>query len=111
MVLQETAAEVCDRLADQYAACVESMKKVSMGPEGCNHIRQKLVWCVAEHACPRETEFLMACLKNNQRSPKTPGHACLSQYTRLEVCMSSKHVANDGDESYSTAGTVKTPGL
>lgn len=99
MVLQETTAEACKRLADQYAACVESMRKVSMGPEGCHHIREKLVWCVAEHVCPRETEFLMACLKNNQRSHKTPGIACLPQNARLEACMSSKHATDDGDGS------------
>lgn len=77
----------CDTLIDQYAACMRLMEKTlpikESAHDGCRHLRQHLVLCVAEQHCPSAVDMVRLYCYSRHRDSKQ----CAIHMAEMETCL------------------------
>ena len=83
----------CDTLIDQYVACMKLMEKTLPTTtknnknnghyDGCRHLRQHLVLCVAEHHCPSTVDMVRLYCYPRHRDSKQ----CAMYMAEMETCL------------------------
>jgi len=95
-------------LADQFATCMKRMERmlpqsmVSEDASPCRHIKDRLLWCIAENRCPDEVDFVrLFCGKGApvlQTDTQMQNHIgatkkkdpCVIHMERLETCLDGR---------------------
>ena len=75
-------------LADQYAACMKQMEKIlpkgqNNADHACRHLRESLLWCIAEEYCPDQVDLARLYCHSSRKDKKL----CAMYMAQIEHCL------------------------
>jgi hypothetical protein len=90
----KTKEQAIDRLADQYASCVKQMEKVlppshqsdHQHASPCRHLRERLLWSIAEEYCPDQVDMARLYCHTRQDTKQ-----CAMYMAQIEHCLDHHH--------------------